>query len=82
MRRWMSHRQAYIPRLWVSALIVGPLAFVLAFVIDPPPWVLVPASVLLGFVASQAQWWLWRRPRGRHPVLDPEVVAREAARWN
>jgi 4-hydroxybenzoate polyprenyltransferase len=79
MRRWMPHRQAYFPRLWVAAVIVGPLAAALAYVINPPWWLLAVGSVLLGFVASRLQWWLWRR---RHPVLDPEVVARETARWN
>jgi hypothetical protein len=79
MRRWAPHRQAYAPRLWTSAVIVAPLAAVLAYLTTPPLWVLIAAPSLLGFVAARVQWWLWRR---RHPVLDLEVVAREAARWN
>jgi predicted signal transduction protein with EAL and GGDEF domain len=78
-RTWAPHRRAYYPRLWTSAVIVAPLAGVLAYLTTPPLWVLITVPALLGVAASQLQWWLWRR---RHPVVDLEVLARETARWN
>jgi hypothetical protein len=78
-RTWIYDRQAYTPRLWPSAVAVAPAAAILAFVLHPPLWILIPAAAFIGFAASQVQWWWWRR---RHPILPPQIIASRRATWN
>jgi hypothetical protein len=75
----MAYRQAYTPRWWITAIPVPLAAMVLAYFINPPLWILIPACALLGGGAAQIQWWVWK---WRHPVVPPELVARRRAMWN
>jgi hypothetical protein len=78
-RRWIYARQAYTPRLWPALLAIAPVAAILAFILQPPMWALIPGAAFLGLAASQVQWWWWRH---RHPILPPQIIARRRAMWN
>jgi hypothetical protein len=78
-RLWIYERQAYTPRWWPALLAVAPAAMILAFVIQPPVWALIPGSAFIGWAASQIQWWWWRR---RHPILPPQIITSRRAMWN
>lgn len=81
MRRcWIASRQAYTPRFWPVGLIAAGGAFAFAWLFAGWPWWGIGlATAAYGATVSRVQWWLWRH---RHPVLAPEIVAREKAMWN
>jgi hypothetical protein len=72
----MPHRQAYFPRLWLSAALCGALVLVVQVLVPAPLYVAGPAAFVLGSAVAIGHLALWRR---RHPVLTREEL-REVVR--
>jgi hypothetical protein len=75
----MPHRQAYFPRLWLTAVLSAALVFVVQVVVSAPLYVAVPLAFVVGAGAAIGRLALWRR---WHPMLTreelSEIIARSA----
>lgn len=79
MRRWLSSRQAYTPRMWPPLLIAVVLTSAMSWLLQPPLFAAIVVPVLIGAGVAQVRWMVWRR---RHPPLPTWVRARREAPWN
>lgn len=80
-RRWIGYRQAYSPSNW-PLLPTVLLAMAVVLIFDLPWWASFAIAAVIGVVAANLTWWLWRR---RHPPLSAQTLLerqREAAPWN